>query len=479
MNRRHLHVTLSLAWLLLGVLCGSLGGAFPAQAQGKRLVLAFYYAWYDDKTWTYSKVPDMPLAPYRSADRATIERHVQEARSAGIDAFVQSWYGPGTNPTESNLSTLLDVAQAQGMRATVDFEATSPFMPNLDAVIQGLSHLLNVHARHPAFLRYEGRPVIFFWRQGRYALETWAAVRAQLDPGHNTIWIAEGDNAAWLDVFDGLHLYSITWIRDTDPQYAATKMRKRVDQYVASQGGHRFWVATAMPGYDDTHVAGRAGTFVYPRSPDYYRSTWQAAMSSAPEMIVVNSFNEWCEGTMIEPSVTYGNTYLDLTRDMAAQYKSGAPGSEVPAAVPTVAPTSTPTVIPTATATETPAPSVTPTMTPTATATPTATPTRTATATPTATSTATATATPLPTRTPTSTATAASTATATAVPLAARTFTATITYNNTKAGTVTPTVLSAPRLSSPGLACPGTGVPFAGMIGFVLARRVKGYLRKE
>jgi len=118
LDDHRLRIVLLLAFLLFQF---SLGYVLPAQAQGQRLVLAFYYAWYDENTWTYDQVPDLPLSPYRSADRATIERHVQEARSAGIDAFVQSWYGPGENQTEANFVTLLDVAQEQGLRATVDF----------------------------------------------------------------------------------------------------------------------------------------------------------------------------------------------------------------------------------------------------------------------------------------------------------------------------------------------------------------------
>jgi hypothetical protein len=145
---------------------------YVAVAQSQRLVLAFYYAWYDEDTWSYDKVPDLPLEPYRSADRKTIERHVEEAQSAGIDALVQSWYGPGDNPTERNLSTLLDVAQAQGFRATVDFEAASPFMTDIDALINGLEHLIAVHARHPAFLHYNGKPTIFFWQQQLYSIES-------------------------------------------------------------------------------------------------------------------------------------------------------------------------------------------------------------------------------------------------------------------------------------------------------------------
>ena len=48
---------------------------------------------------------------------------------------------------------------------------------------------------------------------------------------------------------------------------------------------------------------------------------------------------------MIEPSVTYGNLYLDITREFAAQFKAG---------LPTPTPTNTRTATPTRTSTPTP-----------------------------------------------------------------------------------------------------------------------------
>jgi hypothetical protein len=496
MKHRHPYVALMLAGLLLTLTqVGASAASHPAEhpsvfidplaprsaghlvnnpSTGSRLVLAFYYAWYDENTWTPGKVPDMPVTPYRSADRATIERHVQEARGAGIDALVQSWYGPGANQTEGNFRTLLDVAQAHGLQATVDFEATSPFMPDLGSVTNGLSHLINVHTPHPAFARYGGKPVIFFWRQQRYSMETWAALRAQVDPNHNTLWIAEGDNVSWLGVFDGLHMYSVTWHMNTNPEYTASKMRKRVDQFNASHNTHKLWVSTAMPGYNDTHVAGRPNTYIYPRSPEYYRRTWQAAIASAPEMVIVNSYNEWREGTMIEPSVSYGRTYLDLTAPLAAQYKGSDPPAPAATSTPALAPTSTPT--PTAvppTATPTPAPTHTPSAT--STATPTRTPTLAPTNTPSATPTATATATPTPTptntpsATPTATATATPnivpTATATATPTETQTLEATITYSSSDTSEN-----SAPP-PTPDRPCMSTTALLAGGLGLVLSRR--------
>ena len=45
------------------------------RAWGERVVLAFYYAWYDMATWQ-EPLPDRPLHTYMSTDPAAIERHV-------------------------------------------------------------------------------------------------------------------------------------------------------------------------------------------------------------------------------------------------------------------------------------------------------------------------------------------------------------------------------------------------------------------
>jgi uncharacterized protein YraI len=292
------------------------------RAQESPLVLAFYYAWYDMDTWPSDLTSDQPAQPYNSGDPAIIDRHVKQAQAAGIDAFIQSWYGPQeeNNQTENNFRALLDTAAAQGFRVAVDFETTGPFFPDKASVTGALRYLLTVHAQHPAYLRYQGKPVVFFWRQGRFSVDEWGAIRRELDPDRNSLWIAEGVDVSYQAIFDGHHLYSIAWSPDIG--HTLMDWGYRIRRYESQNGSDRLWVATVMPGYDDTYT-GREDAFAVDRRDGiYYRDTWSAAMDSQPDWIVITSFNEWVESTMIEPSLSYGDLYLSLTRDLAADFKS-------------------------------------------------------------------------------------------------------------------------------------------------------------
>jgi hypothetical protein len=343
----------------------------PADARDKRLVLAFYYAWYDQSFWQKS-LSDQPVQTYTSTDPAAMERHVLWAQQAGIDAFIQGWYGPQVeyNQTEPNFVTLLGIAAKHGFKAAVYFEVTSPFFHSEADVLAALQHLLTVHANHPAYLHVGGKPVIFFWRQGRFPAESWAAIRNQVDPDRNTIWIEEGVTLSHMAHFDGHHLYSVAW--DAQPEQQLLKWSRWIRDWSAEHGADRYWVATVMPGYNDL-VTCRTDAFVRGRAGgDYYRRCWEGAIQSGADMVIITSFNEWLEGTQIEPSVTYGDFYLNLTRELGDRYRSGpvylapeiappATPTEPPAS--TLAPISTPTATPTPTSTPTPIPTAMPTST--------------------------------------------------------------------------------------------------------------------
>jgi hypothetical protein len=311
------------ALVTMMVLSAGAGALAPTEAASPPPVIAKYYVWYDQNSWDPNVLSDMPVDQYNSYERSTIERHVQQAKSVGIDAFALNWLGPA-NPTDTNLQTLLSVASPAGFSTAIDFDMNSPFINSAADVVTNLNYASRYFA-DKAWFRYDGRPVVFFYGIRRYDPGTWAAIRDQVDPGHSAVWIGEGDNFSYLAVFDGIHPYSIAWAPNPAGQLASYASRTR-------QTPGRLWVATVMPGYDDTHCGRGAAGFARARGDGtFYRQTWEGAMATQPAMISITSWNEWVEGSTIEPSQGYGDLYLRLTKEYSAMYKSGAP---VPAAEP-------------------------------------------------------------------------------------------------------------------------------------------------
>jgi len=151
----------------------------------------------------------------------------------------------------------------------------------------------------------------------------WASVRSQVDPHNATIWSAEGVDTSLLSVFDGIHLFSAGYWGILGGNMGAVDkgFRAKIDAYNAAHHTHKIWAAGVLPGYNDTKVPGRKGTYIVPRNKGgTYRTSWSAALASTPDWVTITTFNEWFEGAMIEPSVIYGNLYLNITQQFARQW---------------------------------------------------------------------------------------------------------------------------------------------------------------
>ena len=140
---------------LLAVLVGAAAIIAPASSAAayneSRPVLAYYYAWWDASN--FGRTLFQPGEAYNSDDVGVMQRHVQQAQSAGIDGFVMSWYGNGDR-TDANLAHLLDIAQKSNFRATIHFE--TPKFGGPDDVVAQLQAFYQNRLNHPSIVRYQG-----------------------------------------------------------------------------------------------------------------------------------------------------------------------------------------------------------------------------------------------------------------------------------------------------------------------------------
>lgn len=318
--RRHLH-WLALATILLAAM-GLASAPRPALAVSERPIMAFYYPWWERSDWQTSKMSDLPDPLYSGGDDETIKRHIQQADDAGIDALICTWYGPDEERLNARCRRLQQLALDSGRDlqiAIIPDQSAWGSLKNVDALARALGVLQNDFMSKPNYLTFQGKPVVFWFNPPSLGgLDTWKQLRAQADPNRTQYWFGGTDNFSYLDVYDALYYFDITW--ESKPGAAMASYARRLEQWNTNSGQSRPFVATVMPGYDDTRI--RGGHARDRQNGDYYRGTWQTAIDRRANAVVLTSFNEFYEGSHIEPSTNYGRLYLDITREQSDRFRA-------------------------------------------------------------------------------------------------------------------------------------------------------------
>jgi glycoprotein endo-alpha-1,2-mannosidase len=328
----------------------------------RRLVLAVHYPWYgtpDGPTgrwhhWNHARL-EMPeervvgfhdprhlagrgrldvgathypeVGPYDSRDPALIRAQLAQAREAGVDAFAVSWWGRESEEA-LGLAALFREASAAGLVLAPYYETGGLWPRGAAGVTADLARLLDRHGQEPAWLRVAGIPVVFLYASHRLSPRAWDAVRARLAAeGRRLFLIADAPSPEWLAArpdwlprFDALHVYTpVVFLargRDLGATYSALAALARAAE--------RPFIPAVAPGFDDRQVR-TPGTVVDRSDGATYDQTWEAALAVDPPWILVSSWNEWHEGSEIEPSVEHGRRYLDVTRAWADRFRQRPP----------------------------------------------------------------------------------------------------------------------------------------------------------
>jgi hypothetical protein len=249
-----------------------------------------------------------------------IHEQCAQAKAAGITGFVVSWWHPG-DFQDQGMPLILAAAQQAGIKVCIYYEAAKPRKsPNVQATEEDLRYIVDRYANHPAWLRVLKKPVIFVYSRAlnELHLSGWAQVTKRMD---DVCFIGDEISTQAAKIFDGIHAYNPTgetanksidgiraWARANYPKWVAT-------------AGKRLSTVTVIPGYDDTKL-NRSGP--RPTTSRYdgetFRVLWQEAIAAHPDWILITSWNEWHEGSEIEPSKENGNRELNTSREFASRF---------------------------------------------------------------------------------------------------------------------------------------------------------------
>lgn len=244
----------------------------------------FYYPWYPT-TWSVVDnnkkhvahwIPK--LGKYDSGHLSTIENHVQQLQYANVQLAISSWWGPDHKSDRARLLTSMDVSWnlTRGqLKWCVYFEPQHDD-DTVAGLCEKLQYLKQWFTNHPSWLHSDGKPVIFVYN-----------LKSDCTTSQRWMTAANGEWHVVLKWFSG-------W---------------KECQYQPSGGWHQYGPSTQWHHGKNMFVNISPGFWqardVKPRLERVTKTEW---FKSVQKMVsvrnvrwhLITSFNEACEGTLIE-----------------------------------------------------------------------------------------------------------------------------------------------------------------------------------
>lgn len=293
------------------------------------LVLAFYYPWFSD--YSDARLTDRPADARPTDSQPDVDAMTAEAAANGVDGFIVSWAGQERNGYGFDLAQRAAAANDQLVAGYFEAsilraDAGGDPAAQLALARQWMDELL-LRARpwYATYLRdRDGLPVVFAYRVDSLSPDVWRTLLDELEADGSPVRII-GDTVdpAYADVQGGLHVYSALGTEQGRTSNALWRAnRLRAEATVAGDEWSDIVVGGVAPGYNDTLV--RPPGTIEPRGTDgaRYDATWRAALAGDPDWVTITSWNEWYEGTSVEPSRKQGALALQQTAEWAASFRA-------------------------------------------------------------------------------------------------------------------------------------------------------------
>jgi hypothetical protein len=325
----------------------------PSSDAPSQLLLAHYMPWYVAKPhsdvwgwhWTMNHFdPEKQrdgqreiashycplIGPYDSGDRAVIECHLLTMKLAGIDGVIVDWYGltdfRDYATLHRNTTRVLQECERLKMKFVICYEdQTIPALVDGERLAAGdrvthavteIDWLSKYWFKSPAYVKLDGQPVLLSFGHAGLTSDEWPQCLGRL---HTPVayFSEHSRRGGAAGAFD--------WPIPSQGLNAVSRFQKQSADWPHS-------IPVAFPRFVDIYKEAKLHDG-YGRIDDdrgkTFRSTLQRAMSSNAKMIQIATWNDWGEGTVIEPSIEFGYRDLQLIQtlrrsrnELSAEFKA-------------------------------------------------------------------------------------------------------------------------------------------------------------
>ena len=300
------------------------------------MVAAHYLMWWEPgeaSHWQEGTLGTPSLGQYSSSSSRVIAQHIDWASDHGIDVFSIQWSGDDDddrialyleshNVHDLMFSIFYDCDIRFGMRSVIDFNDSGVYQTFTD----DLKWFLELYGGHSAYFRINTRPVIWIYAAGNFRgpwaealqdVRRWAGNRGYTEPFliGDMVWgNADQDKQERASNFSAVFAYTGYHNSDVHGQSLTEYALQMVARY------YEWRLLLPVPvfppvfaSYNDT--AFRDGNPpIESQSQEDFKAMCYMGRQSSDKMpgsnmglVFVASWNEWHEGTSIEPTAGSGN----------------------------------------------------------------------------------------------------------------------------------------------------------------------------
>lgn len=324
------------------------------------------------------------LGEYNSRNPAVINQHITWAKSAGIDFFVMDWTGQHTweditlkeyylsasKVSEIKFCILYDSYFALNKLGTLfsyDFnDKYTTVKTKGQKFLEDFEYLADTYFSNPKYLKIGNRPLVIIYNARGFQNASNYFEQLMTNAAKSFSLFLLADVVYWPSIKLTKKMLSVFWRKSlmeiTRGFYQVKRslfsrsLRQRIflSRYFDGITGYnmyspdrvsnflenvdqvyqKFWdyasscdlhfIPGLMPGYNDRNLKGLTRPILERKRGDFYKRSWKLSkkyIDPKLKMVLITTFNEWHEGTEIEPSQEYETAYLELTKSFATELK--------------------------------------------------------------------------------------------------------------------------------------------------------------